>query len=92
MDVIYWELEELHAGVQVNPLTAYGLLDAVGAVPEGAWLAQSAAGSVLGRQILALCQHRGIQSVNLVRRAAQKEELLSLGCAQGCSTMAHACP
>ena len=73
--------EASHAGAQVNPLTAYGLLDAVGPLPEGAWLAQSAAGSVLGRQVIALAAHRGIRTVNLVRRAAQRQELLSLGCA-----------
>ena len=63
----------------MNPLTAYGLLDVVGPVPEGAWLGSTAAGSVLGRQISALTRHRGVPCVGLVRRAAQKEEVLASG-------------
>jgi NADPH:quinone reductase-like Zn-dependent oxidoreductase len=67
------------AGAQVNPLTAYGLLDVAGLIPEGAWLGSTAAGSVLGRQVSALARHRGVPCVGLVRRAAQKQEVLASG-------------
>lgn len=49
------------------------------AVPAGEYLLQSAAGSVLGRQMIQLCLHRGIKTINLVRRAEQAEELKALG-------------
>ena len=34
----------------VNPVTAYGFLEAI-AVPEGEWLLQNAANSVLGKEV-----------------------------------------
>ena len=41
----------------VNPCTAAGMLDVL-KVPKGEWLLQSAAGSVLGRQVrLGSCHH-----------------------------------
>ena len=64
--------------LQVTTLTVYALLEAA-AASEGKWLVQTAGGSFLGRQIISLAKHRGIHLVSLVRRAAQKEELLSLG-------------
>lgn len=63
---------------QVNPVTAYGILETL-KVPEGGWLLQTAAGSVLGRLVIALAQQRGIKTMNVVRRSAQKQELLDLG-------------
>ncbi len=41
--------------------------------------AQTAAGSVLGRLVIALAAARGVRTANLVRRAEQREELLALG-------------
>ena len=64
--------------VQVNPVTAYGLLEAL-AVPKGQWLLQTAAGSVLGRLLIALAKRKGVKTINVVRRSAQREELLKLG-------------
>ena len=66
-------------GMQVTTLTVYALLEAAEAASEGKWLAQTAGGSFLGRQVISLAKHRGVKLVSLVRRAAQKEELLSLG-------------
>jgi len=40
---------------------------------------QTAAGSVLGRLVIALAAARGVRTANLVRRAEQREELLALG-------------
>ena len=64
---------------QVTTLTVYALLEAAGAASQGKWLGQTAGGSFLGRQVISLAKHRGIKLVSLVRRAAQKEELLGLG-------------
>lgn len=36
----------------INPATVYGMLVGVLAVPEGEWVLQTAAGSVLGRQVI----------------------------------------
>jgi NADPH:quinone reductase-like Zn-dependent oxidoreductase len=62
----------------VNPVTVLGLLDVLGA-PEGAYIAQSAAGSTLGRMLIAVAKHRGLKTINLVRREAQVAELEKLG-------------
>ena len=49
------------------------------AVPEGEWLLQSAAGSAIGRQVIQIARSRGVRTINLVRRSAQKQELHDLG-------------
>ena len=36
-------------------------------VPAGEWVLQNAAGSALGRQIVAIAKHRGVKTINLVR-------------------------
>lgn len=58
--------------------TVYGFLEVL-RIPPGEYLLQSAAGSVLGRQLIALAKHRGIRTIDLVRRPEQKQELLDLG-------------
>ncbi|WP_171188903.1 zinc-dependent alcohol dehydrogenase family protein [Alienimonas chondri] len=63
----------------VNPATAYLLTAKVLAVPRGAWLLQTAAGSSLGQMTIRLGAHRGFRTVNVVRRAEQAEELRGLG-------------
>ncbi|CAL8467495.1 g7033 [Coccomyxa elongata] len=62
----------------VNPVTAFGLVDDM-SVPEGKWLLQTAAGSVLGRIVIAIAKKRGVKTINVVRRSEQKQELLDLG-------------
>ena len=57
------------------------LLEAAEAAGKDKWLVQTAGGSALGRQVISMAKHRGIKLVSLVRRAAQKDELLQLGCA-----------
>ena len=61
----------------VNPVTAHVLTAKVLAVPRGAWVLQTAAGSSLGRMVTALGEHRGFRTVNVVRRAEQAEELMA---------------
>ncbi len=63
----------------VNPATAYLMTQKVFAIPRGAWLLQSAAGSAVGRMIIRLGVRYGFRTINLVRRAAQADELYKLG-------------
>ena len=59
-------------------VTAYGFLETL-KVPEGEYLLQGAAGSTLGRQLIALAKHRGVRTINVVRRREQVQELLDIG-------------
>lgn len=67
-----------HAGVQINPVAVYGILDTV-QIPPGKYLLQSAAGSAFGRMLIALAKVRGVHTINVVRRSEQIPELLALG-------------
>jgi len=58
----------------VNPVTIVGLLEKL-KVPKGQWLLQTAAGSTLGRQLIQVTKHDGINTLNLVRRQEQVAEL-----------------
>ena len=40
----------------------------VAKVPDGEYLLQNAANSVLGKQLIALCKKRGIKTINMVRQ------------------------
>lgn len=62
----------------VNPLTALGFLDDL-EVPQGEWVLSNAAASVLGRMFIKLCKHKGVKTINLVRRREVVEELKELG-------------
>lgn len=64
--------------LQVNPCTAFGMLDDLD-VPPDKYVLQTAAGSVLGRMFIALAKRKGVKTINIVRRSAQEEELLGLG-------------
>ncbi|KAJ8324102.1 hypothetical protein QVD99_008436 [Batrachochytrium dendrobatidis] len=70
--------DESAAQLIVNPVTVICMLDQLN-IPKGEYLLQSAAGSTLGRQTIQLAKHRGIKTVNLVRRTAQIEELKAIG-------------
>ncbi|KAL3698640.1 hypothetical protein R1sor_012716 [Riccia sorocarpa] len=70
--------DEAAAQFVVNPWTVIGLLRDIG-VPKGEYLLVTAAGSVLGRQIIQLGKHKGIKTISLIRRPEQKEELKALG-------------
>lgn len=63
----------------VNPATVLAMVRHVLAVPRGAWLLQSAAGSALGRMIIKLANHDGIRTINVVRRREAIDELKALG-------------
>ncbi|EFJ16159.1 hypothetical protein SELMODRAFT_268645 [Selaginella moellendorffii] len=70
--------DEVAAQFVINPWTAIGMLRDL-ATPRGEYILQTAAGSVLGRQIIQLAKHLGIKTINVVRREEQKEELRQLG-------------
>ena len=71
--------DEQVASFFVNPATALAMVRHVLAVPKGAWLLQSAAGSTLGRMIIKLGRHDGFRTINVVRRAEAIDELKPLG-------------
>lgn len=70
--------DEQAAQFLINPTTAFGMVETLD-VPEGQWLLQTAAGSVVGRIAIAIAKSKGIRTINVVRRAAQKQELLDAG-------------
>jgi NADPH:quinone reductase-like Zn-dependent oxidoreductase len=71
--------DEQAAGFFVNPATAYLMTRSVLKVPGGAWLVQSAAGSAVGRMVIALGRRYGFQTLNLVRRRTQADRLNAEG-------------
>ncbi|EFJ17908.1 hypothetical protein SELMODRAFT_233661 [Selaginella moellendorffii] len=70
----------------VNPFTGkedlgwvlYALAEEL-EVPSGDYVIQSGASSVLGRMYIQYAHHKGIKTINLVRKNEQKEELFRLG-------------
>eukprot|EP00271_Cylindrocystis_brebissonii_P021981 TRINITY_DN8201_c0_g1_i1.p1 TRINITY_DN8201_c0_g1~~TRINITY_DN8201_c0_g1_i1.p1 ORF type:complete len:409 (-),score=40.21 TRINITY_DN8201_c0_g1_i1:537-1763(-) len=70
--------DESAAQLVVNPITAYGMLEDF-AAPPGEYIVQTAAGSAVGRLVIALAKQREVRTINVVRRRAQVEELRTLG-------------
>lgn len=64
--------------MQINPMTVYGMLHEQN-IPKGDFLLQTAATSVLGRQMISLAKHYGVQTINVVRRKEAVDELKSIG-------------
>ena len=62
----------------VNPITVLGMLNEVNA-PAGSYILQTAAGSTLGRLVIAVAKHRGLKTINIVRRDEHVAELKALG-------------
>jgi NADPH:quinone reductase len=71
--------DEQAAAYFVNPATVLAVVRHILAVPKGEWLLQSAAGSTLGRMVIALGKHDGFKTLNVVRRHEAIEELKKLG-------------
>jgi NADPH:quinone reductase-like Zn-dependent oxidoreductase len=70
--------DERGAGLIVNPLTAWALLEMVEEGKHRAFV-QTAAASQLGRMLLRLSLRRRIKGIHVVRREEQAKLLLSLG-------------
>jgi NADPH:quinone reductase-like Zn-dependent oxidoreductase len=67
------------AMLKVNPATAWRLLTGFATLPPGSWIVQNAANSGVGRSVIVLARALGIRTMNLVRRAERRDELLALG-------------
>lgn len=70
---------EQDAQFVINPWTAYVMLNKLQPVPKGGYIIQTAAGSTLGKQVISLANHYGMQLINIVRRPEQRAELRALG-------------
>ena len=71
--------DEQAATFFVNPASALVMTRYVLAVPPGAWLLQTAAGSALGRMVIRLGRRFGFRTINVVRRRELAEELARQG-------------
>jgi hypothetical protein len=63
----------LYYSAQVNPLTAYCMLEVLN-IPKGGYVVFSAAGSALSRMGIHLAKHSGLKTIGIVRRDEQREE------------------
>jgi mitochondrial enoyl-[acyl-carrier protein] reductase / trans-2-enoyl-CoA reductase len=71
------DIDPLQAAMlSVNPVTAAGLLEGVGA---GEWVLQNAANSAVGQLVIRLAARRGIHTLNIVRRAELVAQLEAIG-------------
>ena len=63
----------------INPVTAHLVLNDYVHLKPGEWVAQTGAGSAVGRYVIALARRAGLRTLNVVRRASAVEELLAAG-------------
>ncbi len=63
----------------VNPATAYILVKQLLRIPKNQWLLQTAAASAVGKMVLRLGNYYGFQTLNVVRRHDQIDQLKKLG-------------
>ena len=62
-------------------------------VPDGEYLLQNAANSVLGKQLISLCKKRGIKTINMVRYVDEQALGVPIACAEECcSPRFSSCP
>ena len=67
------------AQAMINPVSAWVMTMVAHRLCPGEWLAQTAAGSTVGRLVLQLARSEGFRTLNLVRRPAQVGEIAELG-------------
>lgn len=65
--------------LRINPVTAWALLKHYATLEKGAWVAQNAANSGVGRALIQIAHHFGLRTLNFVRRAELCDELKALG-------------
>ena len=74
--------DDAAAQMLVNPATALGLIETL-AAPPGEVILQTAAGSQLGRMVIAIAKERRLRTINLIRtksgHESQIEEMKALG-------------
>lgn len=74
------QLDPLQAAMlRVNPATAWHLLRDFRPPDPGAFVAQNASNSAVGRALIQLARHFGVRTLNFVRRADVAAELTALG-------------
>jgi NADPH:quinone reductase len=69
--------DEAASQISLNPVTAFGLLDAA-MVPPGDWILLTAAASTVANLVSAIARRRGINVIGLVRGDADKSKPRSL--------------
>lgn len=71
--------DEQAATLRVNPATAWLMLSEFVELAPGDWVIQNAANSAVGRHVIQIARHRGLRTINVVRRAELLEELRAEG-------------
>lgn len=71
--------EDQAAMMTVNPSTALRLLNDFIHLKPGDWIIQNAANSSVGRHVIQLARHRGIRTINIIRRPELMDELKAIG-------------
>lgn len=69
--------------LRVNPTTAWQMLHEFRTLLKGEYVLQNASNSGVGRAVIQIAAHLGLQTINFVRRAEVMEEL----CTQGAETV-----
>ena len=67
------------AMLTVNPLSAYLMLTLFGDLKPGDWVLQSAANSAVGGYAVQLAKHRGLKTINVVRRQSAVKAVEEIG-------------
>lgn len=67
------------AMLRINPPTAALILSEYETLEEGDWIVQNASNSGVGRSLIQIAAQRGIKTLNFVRRAELRDELISQG-------------
>lgn len=70
---------EQAAMISVNPPTAWLMLEDFVDLKAGDWIVQNAANSGVGRCVIEIARHRGLKTLNVVRRAELRDELKAIG-------------
>ncbi len=65
--------------LRVNPPTAWCLLNFFAPLRPGDWIVQNAATSAVGRAVIEVARHRGVKTLNVVRRPEAAGELRAIG-------------
>jgi trans-2-enoyl-CoA reductase len=74
------EIDPLQACMLViNPLSAWAMIHLRGTPETGAWIAQNASNSAVGRCVIQIARELGLHTLNLVRREELRTELIGLG-------------
>ena len=69
----------LAAQIKANPPSATLMLQDYVALEPGDWVMQNAANSALGRHLIRFAKHRGLKTVNVVRRESAVQGLRDIG-------------